>query len=126
MAMTILLHGTTQHRAKLVEELGPDPNFVEPNGIGRAEYFAVCLVFGPFPLGTPEEYACRKAAGFPDDGGPAILVVDVPDTIIALAVDEKYFPLSQGFVQFDEGAGLEELQAVWPTLDKRLISLECP
>ncbi len=37
-------------------------------------------------------------------GGPAMLGVDVPDDIITLAVDEKYFPLGQGFVQLDEDA----------------------
>jgi len=126
VAMTILFHGTTQHRAKLIEEQGPDPNFVEPNGVGRAESFSACLVFGPFPLGTPEAYACLKAKGFPSEGGPAMLGVDVPDDIITLAVDEKYFPLGQGFVQFDEDAGLEELRAIWPDLRRRVISLECP
>ncbi len=125
--MTILLHGTTQRRAKLIENRGPDPDFVEPNGMDKAESFAVSLVFGPFEaVGRPEDYACRKAAGFPDEGGPAILVVDVPDDVLARAVDEKYFPLSQGFVQFDEGAGLEELRAAWPTLRRRVMPLECP
>jgi hypothetical protein len=75
-------------------------------------------------LGTPEEYARRKAAGFPNEGGPAILVVDVPENIVALAVDEIYFPLRQGVVQFDQGAGLDELRAAWPTLSKRIISVQ--
>jgi hypothetical protein len=52
-----------------------------------------------------------KAAAFPDEGGPVILVLDVPDEIVARAVDEVYLPLSQGVVQFDEGAGLEELKS---------------
>jgi hypothetical protein len=104
---------------------GPDPDFVEPGGGGtRAEGFSTCLQSGPFPLGTPEEYARRKAAAFPDEGGPAILSVDVPDEVIALAVDEAYFPLSQGVVQFDEGAGLEELRAAWATLPKQIIAVE--
>jgi hypothetical protein len=55
-----------------------------------------------------------------------VLAVDVPDDIIALAVDEVYFPLSQGVVQFDEGAGLEELRAAWPTVAKQIAPLECP
>ena len=100
---------------------GPDPDFVEPGGGPRAEGFSTYLESGPFPLGTPEEYARRKAAVFPNEGGPAILAVDVPDDIIALAVDEVYFPLSQGFVQFDEGAGLEELRAAWSTLEKQVV-----
>jgi hypothetical protein len=124
--MAILLHGTTRHRAGQIEARGPDPDFIEPGGGSRAEGFSTCLQGGPFPLGTPEEYARRKAAGFPDEGGPVILAVDVPDDIIALAVDEVYFPLSQGVVQFDEGAGLEELRAAWPTLPKDIIPVENP
>jgi hypothetical protein len=55
-----------------------------------------------------------------------ILAVDVPDDLLALAADEVYFPLSQGIAQFDEGAGLEELRAAWPTLPKRIVAVECP
>ncbi|HKI36542.1 MAG TPA: hypothetical protein VKA46_32090 [Gemmataceae bacterium] len=123
VAMAILLHGTTLHRAERIKTHGPDPDFIEPGGGTRATEFSTCLESGPFPLGTPEEYARRKAAGFPNEGGPAILAGDVPDDIIALAVDEVYFPLSQGVVQFDEGAGLEELRVVWPTLTVHIRSV---
>jgi hypothetical protein len=123
--MAILFHGTTLHRATQILGQGPDPDFIEPGGTDRAESFSTCLPFGPFPLGTPEEYACRKAGAFPGEGGPAMLMVDVPDEIIALAVDDLYFPLTQGVVQFDEGAGLEELIAAWATLPRRIIPLEC-
>ena len=51
-------------------------------------------------------------AVFPNEGGAAIVAVDVPDNIIDLAVDQLYLPLSQGIVQFDEGAGLDELRAM--------------
>src|SRR5262245_13316123 len=120
--MAIVLHCTTRNRAEQIMARGPDPDFTEPGG-GRAEAFSTCLESGPFPLGTPEEYARRKAAGFPDEGGPVILAVDVPDEIIALAVDEVYFPLSQGVVQFDEGAGLTELRAAWSTLSKQIVEV---
>ncbi len=103
---------------------GPDPDFVEPRGSGRAEGFSTCLQQGPFLLGRPEEYARLKAAAFPDEGGPAIIKIDVPDEIIAIAANELYFPLSQGLVQFDRGAGLEELLAAWQSLAKRLILVE--
>jgi hypothetical protein len=73
----------------------------------------------------PEEYACRKAASFPNEGGAGILAVDVPDDIIALAV-KPFFPLSQGLVQFDGGAGLEVLQAAWPALWKEIRPVESP
>jgi hypothetical protein len=124
--MATVLHGTTRHRAERIVAHGPDPDFIEPNGGTRAEGFSTCLEGGPFPVGTPEEYARRKAAAFPDEGGPAILRVDVPDDIIALATDETYFPLSQGPVQFDEGAGLGELRAAWSSLTKQIVSLEGP
>src|SRR5207244_13428980 len=109
VAMAILLHGTTQYRAEQIVARGPDPDFCEPGGGPRAEGFSTCLESGPFPLGLPEDYARRKAAEFTSEGGPVILAMDVPDDIVGLAVDEVYFPLSQGIVQFDEGAGLEEL-----------------
>jgi hypothetical protein len=118
--MAILVHGTTRQRAQQIMAHGPDPDFIEPGGGMRAEGFSTCLESGPFPLGTPEDYALSKATRFPNEGGPAILMVDVPDAIIALAVDEVFFPLSQGLVQFDEGAGLEELRAVWSTLAKQI------
>jgi hypothetical protein len=117
--MAILLHGTTLLRAKRIEVYGPDPNFIEPGDGTRAKEFSASLEAGPFHLGTPEEYAQYKAALFPNEGGPVILAVDVPDDVIALAVDE-YFPLSQGVVQFGAGTGLQEFRAAWPTLPKEI------
>src|SRR5438128_2274959 len=105
--MAVVLHGTTRRRAERIVADGPDPNFIEPGGMTPAEGFSTCLEQGPFPLGTPEEYARHKAAVFPGEGGPVIVKMDVPDAVIALATDETYFPLSQAVVQFDEGAGLE-------------------
>lgn len=125
MTMALLLHGTTRYRAECIAATGPDANFVEPGGGARAEGFSTYLEHGPFPLSTPEEYACGKAALFPSERGAAILAVDVPDDIIALAVNE-YFPISQGVVQFDEGAGLEELQGAWSSLWKEIREVECP
>lgn len=124
--MAVVLHGTTRHRAERIMALGPEADFIEPGGGTRAEGFSTCLECGPFPLGTPEEYASRKAAAFPNEGGPAILRMDVPDDILVLATDEVYFPLSQGIVQFDEGAGLEELRAAWSSLTKTIVLLESP
>jgi hypothetical protein len=122
--MAILLHGTTRRRAEKILLNGPDPNFVEPDGSGRAEGFSTYLRQGPFLFGTPEQYARFKAAAFPDEGGPAIIEVDVPDEIIALAANESYFPLNQGLVQFDAGAGFAELRAGWASFAKRVISVE--
>ena len=135
--MAILIHGTTRHRAEQIAVHGPDPDFIEPDpnnpdpnhkegrhGL-RAESFSTYVEHGPFPLEPPQKYACDKAALFPAERGPAILSVNVPDDIIALAVD-AYFPLSQGLVQFDEGAGLEELRGAWSNLWKEIRSVEFP
>jgi hypothetical protein len=122
--MAILLHGTTYDRAVQILAGGPDPDFREFPGGPRAEGFSTCLEFGPFPLGRPEDYARYKAMDFPSEGGPVIIRMDVPDEVIAMAVDEVFFPLSQGVVQFDEGAGLEQLRFVWPRLTKRIIFVE--
>jgi len=74
---------------------------------------------GPFLFGRPEDYARGKARRFPDEGGPVILVVDVPDGIVQRALND-WFPLNQGLVQFDPGAGLEELIVAWPTLFREI------
>jgi hypothetical protein len=60
-----------------------------------------------------------------DEGGPAVLIVDVPDGIMALAVD-AWFPLTQGFVQFDRGPSLEALLAAWPRLEMRIMPFTDP
>jgi hypothetical protein len=122
--MAILLHGTTRWRGERIVARGPDPDFIEPGGGGqRAESFSTYLASGPFPLGTPEEYARRKAALFPNEGGPAIVAVEVPDDLLALT-DHVLFPRSQGVIQFDEGAGLEELCAAWSTLPRQIRAVE--
>jgi hypothetical protein len=79
--------------------------------------FAMNLETGPFLFGTSEDYARGKAREFPDEGGAVILMIDVPDDIVQKAASE-WFPLSQGLVQFDHGAGLEELVAAWSEVRK--------
>jgi hypothetical protein len=115
----ILLHGTTRDRAERIRDHEPDPHFCEPGGTAGNEGFSMTLETGPYLFGTPEQYAVGKAQRFPGEGGPAILVVDVPDQIFQKAVN-AWFPLSQGLVQFDPGAGLEEQAAAWPTLPKQI------
>ncbi|MBI1832946.1 MAG: hypothetical protein HYR84_16015 [Planctomycetes bacterium] len=80
--MAILHHGTTKQRAERIIARGPDPKFVEPHGCGGAENFSTSLEFGPYSLKTARQYAVGKAKNFPDEGGPVILVMDVPDEII--------------------------------------------
>jgi hypothetical protein len=128
--MVILFHGTTVWRARQLLGKGPDPDFIEPGGNTPAESFSACLPFGPFECtDTPEEYAWGKARAaareLRDEGGPAILIVDVPDDIIASAVD-AWFPLTQGFVQFDRGPSLQTLQGAWAALEKRIMPFTDP
>jgi hypothetical protein len=51
------------------------------------------------------------------------VVVEVPDNLLAFT-DHVFYPLSHGVVQFDEGAGLEELRAAWLTLSKHIRAVE--
>lgn len=118
----ILLHGTTRTRAEQILQHGPNPQFQEPGGQARENGFSMNLEAGPFLFGTPADYARGKAREFPDEGGPVILAVDVPDAIVQKAVND-WFPLSQGLVQFDPGSGLEELVAAWETLAKEIRSV---
>jgi hypothetical protein len=118
----ILLHGTTRTRAERLLEQGPNPRFLEPGGRAGDDGFSMTLQAGPFHFGRPEAYARGKARKFPDEGGPVVLVVDVPDDVVQRAVSD-WFPLSQGLVQFDPGAGLEELLVAWPTLVKEIRSV---
>lgn len=124
--MAILLHGTTRQRAERIVARGPDPNFIEPGGGPRADNFSTYLEAGPFHFRTPEDYATLKALGFPSEGGPVILKMDVPDAVIALAVVNEYLPLSQGLIQFDRGSGLAELLSAWPQIPKEIVPVEIP
>jgi hypothetical protein len=118
-----LVHGTTRFRAERIVQYGPDVRYREPGGRPCEEGFSMYVEGGPFPFGTPTKYALGKAAGFPAEGGAAILEVDVPDEIIERATG-PWLPLSQGVVQFDIGYGIEELLAAWSTLPKQIILLE--
>jgi hypothetical protein len=124
--MALLLHGTTRQRAEQILAHGPDPDFIEPGGRARAEGFSACLASGPFPFGTPQDCALHKAAAFPSEGGPALIAADVPDEIVALAVDAVYFPPSQGVIQFDEGPALEALRGRWSALPRHILPVEGP
>ena len=124
--MAVLFHGTTLRRARQILLDGPRPRVVEPGGPGEDECFCTCLPFGPFPLLPPEAYACAQSRRCPGDGGPAILVVDVPDEVIASTDEADRVLLDQGIVDFCNGRGLEALRDAWPMLQKRVIPFECP
>ena len=88
---------------------------MEPGGADPARGISTCPVPGPFPYGTPESYAAGKANLFPTEGGPAIVEIEVPDDIAALAID------AGGEIRFEPGFGLEELLKGWPTITKKVI-----
>lgn len=118
----ILIHETTRFRAEQMIQSSPDPAYLEPGGQPLVDGFSLCVETGPFHFGNPVDYARGKARAFPDEGGPVILVVDVPEAVMQKALND-WFPLSQGLVQFDPGAGLEELLQVWPDLYKEIRSI---
>ena len=117
---TVLLrHGTTRRRADRILQLGPDPVFLEPGAVRTREEFgfSTARVKPVYVFGSPEDYAMRKAALFPQEGGPAILELCVPESIL-----NKASRMESEEVRFALGRGLEELMEAWPTLEKKVIS----
>ena len=96
---------------------GPNPGFREPGELTTAGGFSMARPAGPFGLGQPEAIARAKAAIFPQEGGPVILEIDVPDDVVRRATDVI------DEVRFEPGSGLEELLQVWPSLPKRILRL---
>jgi hypothetical protein len=92
-------------------------NFREPGGgTIRAEEFATVPLGQTCSLGMPEDYAVRKADLFPQEGGPVMLEIEVPEELIDRANQEG------GDVRYLPGWGLKELLQAWPTLVKRIVS----
>jgi hypothetical protein len=119
----LLLHGTTRQRAESIIIVGPDASFREPGG-STADGFSTCLAEGPFDFGSPELYARRKAAIFPNEGGPAILAFEVPEDIadtmigaVGQLIPGKAFNAGAE-IRFEAGGGLEHLLAVWAQLSR--------
>ncbi len=105
-----LLHGTTLARAESIIQHGPDVNFVEPGGVCNAENFSFTTEGNPSALGESVAYAINKAILFPNERGPAVVVVDVPDDVVRSAVLE-HLSLYKGIILYDEAADLNELVA---------------
>ncbi len=125
--MPAIVHGTTFKRAERIFRLGPDPRFKEtPGSYVAAEQFCAYLATGPYVLYSPQEYACQKAALFPNEGGAAIIEIEVPIEIIEMALDPIWLPLEHGLLQFDPGAGLDELRAGWDSFFKKIVTVDCP
>jgi hypothetical protein len=112
----ILWHGTTRKRAEAILRDGPNPSFREPEEIyTRAECFSTAFPeVGVIP-GSPQDYALRKAALFPEEGGAVVLEIEVPQEIF----DRAYAPGKE--FRFLPGWGLEELLEAWPSLPKRIL-----
>jgi hypothetical protein len=111
----ILWHGTTRRKAEAILRDGPNPNYREPGGVEKAEGLSTAPPHGPYDSGDPRSVAASKAALFPDEGGPAILEIVVPEEIVVLSVDL----ITE--IRFVSRGGLEELCAVWTTLSKRIL-----
>jgi len=109
-----LRHGTTRQRAEVILRDGPDPSFREPGGQLLAEAFSTARLHGPYPQGSPERAANYKSRLFPNEGGPALLEIEVPEAIVRRAD-------LGGEVRFEAGYGPGELLAAWPSLPKRII-----
>ena len=133
-----LLHGTTLARAEGIVRHGPDVRFVEPGGIGVAENFSFTAEGTPSALGTSLAYAQGKAAAFPNERGPAVVAIDVPEDVVRAATVEHLslfaglieyddgvdvgalVALCGGVIQFDPGPALNSLLAMWATLAKEI------
>jgi hypothetical protein len=112
-----LEHGTTLKRAKSIEQNGPDPEFREPGGDAqKAEGISFAPVKGRHGLGSATEYALGKASLFPEEGGPAILKVRMPQSLanksLEFARPAEYF--------FDKDNGLPQLKVDWNTLEIKI------
>ena len=115
----VLLHGTTLRRAESIFRYGRDLRYREPCGVDEASEFSMNRESGPFPLMHPREYAIGKAEKFPNEGGPALLAVDVPEELIELTIDE-WFPAENGVVVFDDRHGIRQLLEKWDELSKEI------
>ncbi len=106
-----LLHGTTRARAESVVQHGPDVTFVEPGGRGIAENFSFTAEGKPSAVGDSLSYARGKAAAFPNELGPAVVAVEVPDDVVRMAAVE-HLSLYAGLIEYNEGADVGELVAL--------------
>jgi hypothetical protein len=124
----LLQHGTTLQRAQRLLLQPPDENYIEPGGnqFSRAEAFSTVIVgHKPLTLGSARQYAIQKANLFPNEGGPVILEIEAPESLIDLLRADPISEavLASGEARFEIEVGLAELKSVWSTLPKRIITL---
>jgi hypothetical protein len=127
-SLVALCHGTTLRRAQQLLNNPPDPNFIEPGGnqYTRADGFSTVIAGqATTSLGSAEQYARTKAANFPNEGGPVILEIQVPEWIIDILRNDPIagMIIVSGEARFEPDLGLTELQQAWPTLTKRIVSV---
>jgi hypothetical protein len=106
-----LLHGTTRTRAESIAQDGPDVTFVEPGGRGIAENFSFTAEGKPSAVGDSLAYDRGKSTAIPNELGPVIVAVDVPDDVVRMAAVE-HLSLYPGIIEYDEGADIGELVAL--------------
>jgi hypothetical protein len=120
-----LEHGTTMQRAQNLMTKPPDLNFREkgaPPG-NKAEGFSTSipgLRAEAYGTGDARSAALSKARipEFQDEGGPAILRMEVP-----VSIARRGERITQGEVRFTERFGIKELQERWSSIVKTIIQL---
>lgn len=126
--VVIIRQGTTLQRAQSIAASGPDAYYIEPGSGGRRwdpPGFSTARTDRSYDVGTPEDYARLKAANFPQEGGAAVVEIEIPMRIIAVleADDDARDSMDSGDTLFDPRVGMRELLAAWPNLTKRVIVL---
>ena len=118
----ILHHGTTRWRAEQIVAGGPQLVWRDPDTgeVDTAYGFSTARPNARHDFGTPERYARGKATQSPNQGGPVILELDIPDAVAMcsdpdMRPDEYCFNLERGY---------QELIAAWPSISKRIIPLD--
>ena len=96
-----LTHGKTSSRAERIVAHGTDGHFAEPGGIGVAENFCFAAEGVISAVGDSVTYPQSKAAGFPNERGPAILPVDVTEEVVRMAAVED-LSLFGDLIQYDQ------------------------
>lgn len=106
-----LLHGTTRDRAERILQYGPDVHFVEPEGMTTAGNISFTIEGMESVVGESVTYARGKAVAFPNERGPSVIAIDVPDEIVRMAAVE-HLSLFGGLIVYNEGADLRDLAAL--------------
>jgi hypothetical protein len=125
----LLHHGTTRQRAEAILKNGPDANYREENSQAEGFFVVPAGLIPDDEAGSAASYAHAKAKNedFSNEGGPAIVEIELPDDQVSAIVGREG-ELVPGKalnarleIAFQPDGGLEELVALWPTLKKRVL-----